>query len=117
MINPYEKIIKTIREEASRSSSGALSLSLQLQLGKMLTLTSVEIGELTFEKDELLFSEHLLHDIVTQVDEFHDTVVIDEQPVLVNNSESISKLQVGDTVLCYVVDDETCIIIDKVVSA
>lgn len=47
MINPYEKIIKTMREEAGRNTPRTL------QLGEMISLTSVEIGELTFEDDEL----------------------------------------------------------------
>ena len=110
MINPYEKIIKTMREEASRNAPRTL------QLGEMISLTSVEIGELTFEDDELLFSEHLLHDSVTKVEKVHDTEVIDGQPVMVNKSEVLTKLAAGDTVLCYVIDDETCVIIDKVVS-
>lgn len=110
MINPYEKIIKTMREEAGRNTPRTL------QLGEMISLTSVEIGELTFEDDELLFSEHLLHDSVTKVEKVHDTEVIDGQPVMVNKSEVLAKLAAGDTVLCYVIDDETCVIIDKVVS-
>ena len=111
MINPYEKIIKTMREEASRNAPRTL------QLGEMISLTSVEIGELTFEDDELLFSEHLLHDSVTKVEKIHDTETIEEEPVMVNTIEKINKLKAGDTVLCFVIDDETCIIIDKVVSA
>ncbi len=112
MINPYEKIIKTMRSEGARNNPRTL------QLGEMTSDTSVLVGELEFEGEEVLFSEHLLYDSVTKVEEVHaDSLDEQEQPIKINVSESISKLASGDIVICFIVDDDTCVVIDKVVSA
>lgn len=108
MINPYEKIIKTMRSEGARNNPRTL------QLGEMTSDTSVLVGELEFEGEEVLFSEHLLYESVTEIKDAHSPA---SGLTVQNESEHLEKLASGDIVICFIVDDDTCVVIDKVVSA
>mgnify|MGYP006908893465 CR=1 FL=1 len=62
-MNPYEKLIKTMREEA-KNGVDSISMGLATMTGeKTLTYNGME-----FDEDDILFSDHLTQKIVKKVD-------------------------------------------------
>jgi len=95
MINAYEKLIKTMRIEGARNNPNGLVLGTYNN-------NCVSVGDLEFEEEDILISEHLTKNIVEEV------VLVDD----VLKKSYIHKLQNGDTVLCYILDD-SLVVIDK----
>ena len=95
MINAYEKLIKTMRIEGARNNPNGLVLGTYNN-------GCVSVGDLEFEEEDILISEHLTKNVVEEV------VLVDDML----KKSYIKKLQDGDTVLCYLIDD-TLVVIDK----
>ena len=118
-----EKLIKVMRKEGSRNNPDPLVL------GEMTSSDKVEIKGMEFEGEDLYFAEHLLdHDVETTITgwktqaksggsgyaEFASHVheiEISKKKVKVHTT-----LKAGDLVLCYRIEDDKYVIIEKVVS-
>lgn len=105
-MNPYEKLIKTMREEA-KNGVDSISMGLATMTGeKTLTYNGME-----FDEDDILFSDHLTQKIMKKVDfTIGDNTPSEHEGYHVHpwtdKSKYISKLDEGDLVFGILIDTD-----------
>jgi hypothetical protein len=105
-MNPYEKLIKTMREEA-QNGVDSVSMGLATMTGeKSLTYNGME-----FDEDDLLFADHLTTRAVKKVDfTIEDNVASPNEGYhrhpWTDKSKYISKLDEGDVVFGILIDTD-----------
>lgn len=104
-MNGYEKLIKTMRSEATRNLS-----KYPLRLCEMLSPTSCKYGQLVLDADDLLFSEHLVKSIMSELD-----ISINYNLGYTDNSAYISPLKKGDKVLVCQISDDKFAVLERLV--
>lgn len=105
-MNPYEKLIKTMREEA-KNGVDSISMGLATMTGeKTLTYNGME-----FDEDDILFSDHLTSRAVKKVDfTIEDNVASPNEGYhrhpWTDKSKYMSKLDEGDVVFGILIDTD-----------
>jgi len=103
-MNPYEKLIKTMREEAKNGVD-----STSFGLATMTSATTLSYNGMEFEEDDILISDHLTQDIVTKVDfTIDDNTPSEHEGYHVHpwtdKSKKIKKLKRDDLVFGILID-------------
>ena len=107
----FEKLIKTIRTEASKSER-----DLELKLAVMTSPTSCSFGQIELDSDDLLIAEHLTEQSLTTLDfNIQSPVGSSHTHPWKDKSEYLSPLEEGDLVLIARVSKEKYAIIEKLV--
>ena len=70
-MNCYEKLIKTMRSEASR-----YQVKFPVKIAVMTSPTTCKYGNMELDSDDLLFAEHLTHEVKKTILENGDRVLI-----------------------------------------
>lgn len=84
-----------------------------IKLGQMTGANTAKVGKLELTKDDLLFADHLLKQVCTQVKETANA----EGSVCTDQSTYISALKSGDTVAMVQISDSKFLILGRMVSA
>lgn len=107
----FEKLIKTIRTEASKSER-----DLELKLAVMTSPTSCSFGQIELDSDDLLIAEHLTEQSLTTLDfNIQSSGGSSHTHPWKDKSEYLSPLEEGDLVLIARVSKEKYAIIEKLV--
>jgi len=105
-MNPYEKLIKTMREEAKNGVDMA-----SFGLAEMTGADSLTYNGMEFEADDCLFADHLLEKRLKNLDfEIGDDEPSEHEDHHIHpwtdKSEYITELQSGDTVFGILIDTD-----------
>lgn len=111
----YEKIVKVIHDQ-----SKAMIKKTQdqpdtygkpfIQIGEMTSETTCKIGKLELEKEDLLFADHLMTKLCTEV---KGSV---NEGSITDSSIYITALKKGDKVAIYKVNEDQYIVLERLVS-
>lgn len=100
-MNPYETMIDLMRMQGSQFNPPTL------KIGEMKNATTCELGTQEIDKDFLLVAEHLTTG--------YHKAVNNTSPATKNDSTFVKPLKAGDMVLLYKLDDESYIILERLV--
>ena len=111
LMNGYDKLFKIIRQEGKRGSAGS-----PFYIGAV-TDDGIEIAGVKFDREDLLFSSHLVdheNDVnlswSTEVADLHSHSIAGNKKITVK-----SPLTAGDTVLCVRLDESSFAVIERLV--
>lgn len=107
-MDAYEKIIKTMREEAGKEAGDMLP---SFGLAEMTGEKTLSFNGLDFDEEDVLFADYLLNRAIKKV----DFTIGDDTPSeneghhvhpWTDKSKYMSKLAAGDTVFGFIIDDD-----------
>lgn len=103
-MNPYEKLIKTMRDEAKNGVNMA-----SFGLATMTSANSLTYNGMEFEEDDILVADYLTQDLITKVDfTIGDNAPSEHEGYHVHpwtdKSKKIKKLKENDLVFGIIID-------------